>query len=213
MKDILEELIENIDLLENDDSKITEINRILKLVDLDEMEDYKRHYLKGYLWNLMPIEGNERDLEVENNLKKSITLRNDFIYSKTELSYFYFDKKHFIKVIDLLEDLDLSYFEQKDQLWKSLKLQELLAVSKLHTETSIHKELIDDLMNLISSYTYISESELAVPSELVQGVIENKHKDGMKSILTNIYIMITQSGQRKFFDDNLKMQFEKTLNE
>ncbi len=207
MKDNLDDLINNIDFLDSDDSQIYEINRILNIIDSYEMDEYQLCYLKGYLWNSMPVESNQRDLEVENNLKKSITLNGNYIYSKTELSFFYFDKKQYEKVIELLKDLDLSYFEQKNQLWKSLKLQELLLVSKLNLASSLMIDLLDDFLGLISSYLILPDEESAIPKELVFAVIENKNKKGMSKLIKNTYTLINSKKQKDYFDDKINKLF------
>ncbi|MET1260681.1 hypothetical protein ABV409_15140 [Flagellimonas sp. DF-77] len=203
----LDDLINNIDFLDSEESKINEIERILKILDSSKIDKYQLFYLKGFLWNLMPVESDERDFEVENNLKKSITLNGDNIYSKTELSFFYFDKKKYEKVVELLKELDLSFFERNNQLWKSLKLQEILAVSELYILKSFDKEISDRFLELISSYSFLPEEELAVPRELVFGIYENREKSGVKSIFNNVYSMITNTGQREFFSDDIRKKF------
>jgi len=202
MKENLDEIITNIELIENNNLKTKEIERVLKMIDSYKMDDYQLHYLKGYLWNLLPFDSEKREQEIETNLKKSIDLKSDYIYSKTELSFFYFDKKKYNKVIELLNNLDFSFFENNDQLWKSLKLQELLSVSKLYESREIPRKLIDEFIGLITAYIYIPEEEIAIPTELINAVIENKKKKGMKPILEGAFMLVNSKNQKDYFDES-----------
>ncbi len=202
MKENLNDLISNVSLIENDNLKTNEIHRILEFIDSYEMNDYQLYYLKGHLWYSIPTESYERDIKVVENLKKSIRLNKNYIHSKTELAYFYFDKKKYSKVIKLLEGLDLSIFEENNQMWKSLKLQELLLVSKLWVSKIVDKKLNNDFFELISSYLYLPEEELAVPSELINSIFKNKEKEGICNVAKNVYQLINSKNQKDYFDDD-----------
>ena len=183
----------------------------MKIVDFEEMEDYQKYYLKGYLWNAYPFENKERDENVPNNLIKSISIKRDYIYSKTELSYFYFDKKNYVEVVELLEEIDFAFFEEKGQLWKSLKLQELFLVAQLSLTNEVTTKMTEDFLGLISSYVNIPERNTAVPIELVNGVLENKDKKGMTNILRNLNYLINSKNQRDYFDDSIRLRLESAL--
>lgn len=212
MKESLNNLITNVQIIENDHLKAIEIKRILKVIDSYEMEDYQLYYLKGCLWNLFPFDSKERENEVEFNLKKSISLKEDYIYSKTELSYFYYDKKKFLDVISLLDSIDLPYFEEKGQLWKSLKLQELLLTSKLYHCDKLDENLYNDFLGLISSYMYLPDEELTIPVELVNAILENKNKLGISPIINQVNLLINSNKQKDYFDYNLRNKFKNLVN-
>ncbi len=208
----LDNLITDISLIEDDNLKTKEIQKVLKALDSYEMDDYQLFYLKGCLWNSLPKESVKRDINVVDNLKKSIQLNENYIFSKTELSYFYFDKKEYSKVVELLSPLDFSFFEEKDQIWKSLKLKELLLVSKLGLVDKVDKKLTNDFFELISSYTFLPEEELAVPRELVDSIFNNKEKEGIRSIAKNVYQLVNSNNQKDYFDKEVRLNLKKIVN-
>jgi len=211
MQEDLDDLITSIELIDEDSLKSKEINRILNLLDSYNMEEYQLFYLKGFLWNQFPFDNEERENQVEFNLKKSIELKSDYIYSKTELSYFYYDQRKFQNVIDLLDSVDLSFFEERGQLWKSLKLQELLLTSKLYSFNQVDKILYNDFLGLISSYMYLPDEELAVPIELANSVLGNIKKEGVIPLAKQVDGLINSKKHRDYIDDKIKKTFKHVL--
>jgi len=209
MNFFLDDIITNIELIENNNLKTKEIERVLEMIDSYKMDDYQLYYLKGYLWNLLPFDSDKREQEVEYNLKKSITLKDDYIYSKTELSFFYFDQKKYSNVIKLLNNIEFSFFEERGQLWKSLKLQELLAVSKLYTTKFVDSDLSNEFLSLISVYLHLPEEEVAVPRELVNSVIENIDKKNIYNIAKNTYSLIKSLSFKDYFDKTISSKLKK----
>lgn len=203
----LDDIITNIELIEDVNLKVREIKRVLNLIDTYSMDVYQVYYLKGYLWNLLPIESVEREKKVQYYLEKSIDLKDDYIYSITELAFFYFDQKKYSNVLKLLHSVDLSFFEENGQVWKSLKLQEILLASKLYTIDTLNKDLLNEFLGLISVYSILPEEKVAVPSELVLSVIENKDKKGMYKLIQNTSVLINSENQKDYFDSEIKMKF------
>lgn len=206
----MDDLITNIELIDNNNLKTEEIYRVLKILNTYGLPDYQKYYLKGVLWNMMPFESEERDFKIVEYLEKSIKIKDDYLYSKTELSFYFFDKKKYLKVIEILQDLNFRLFEVKNQLWKSLKLQELLSVSKLFVKGEVDKNLYDELLGVISAYLHLPENEIAVPRELVNSLLENKSKVGVIKLIQNINILINSKNQSDYFDDKIKLKI-KTL--
>ncbi|MFC5044122.1 hypothetical protein ACFSTE_09425 [Aquimarina hainanensis] len=203
----LDDMILNLSLIDNEQLKELEILQILKILDSYELDDFYKYYLKGYLWYSMPLESVNRDREIEYNLKKSINQKPEYLFSKAYLAYYYFDNKEYEKVIDILNSLDFSFFEERSQLWQSLKLQELLAVSKLQLSEIVSNDLSSDILGLIYSYLHLPEEEVSVPRELVNTVIENKSKQGILNIKKNIMILINSRAYRDYFDNEVKLEF------
>lgn len=210
MEEIIES-IEDIDLIDDNAKKEKEIIRLLKKVDKNLFKPFKYYYLRGYLWYQMPEQSEQRSKEIVYNFNKCIELNKDYLYANAYLAYFFFDSKEYIKVNELLQDLDLSYFEQEGQVWQSLKLEELCLVSQLYIDREIGNKLSEKLLSLISSYIHLPNIELAVPRELVTGVIENKDKKGMEIVLKNIYLMTSQSKQSVFFSHDLNNQLKRII--
>lgn len=205
MNGSLDDMITNVELIDNNNIKVLEIERILKIIESSKIEVYQLYYLKGYLWNLFPFESEKRDNEILTNLKKSIDIKDDYIYSKTELSYFYYDKKQYNEVIKLLQGLDLTYFEGVGQLWKSLKLQELLLNSKLYETKNVDTKLSKKFQSIIMLYKSLPDEKIAIPSELVNTVIENFDKGGMKDIIINTCLLIKSDNMKDYFDEEIKL--------
>ncbi|WP_103867177.1 hypothetical protein [Aquimarina sp. I32.4] len=202
----LDGMIINLSLIDNDQLKELEILKILKVLDSYELDDFYKYYLKGYLWYNMPFENINRAKEVEHNLKESISKKPDYLFSKAYLAYYYYDNKFYKKVIDVLNFLDFSFFEERNQLWQSLKLQELLAMSKLQISDSVSKDISDDIVGLIYSYIHVPEEEVAVPRELVNVVIENKNKKGILSIKETILLLINSKDYKDYFDNDVRSE-------
>nr|WP_299215032.1 hypothetical protein [uncultured Allomuricauda sp.] len=211
MKKDLGNLIASIQTIENIDIKAQEINQLLEEIESYQLEKYQEYYIKGSLWNLHPFDSEQRKLEVESNLKKSLSLREDYIFSKTELSFFYFDEKRYQNVVKLLDNVDFSFFEKNGQLWKSLKLEELYLVSKLYLAKQISNNLLNDFLGLISSYLILPDEELAIPEELVLGIIENKGKAGMSKLITNTQTLINSKIHKDYFSDKIKKSFSEMI--
>lgn len=210
MNEDLDNLLTNLSLIESEHLKKLEIFRILDLIKSYEIESFYKYYLKGYLWYKMPIESKKRDQEVEKNLKKSISQNPNYLISKSYLSYFYFDKKEFKKVINILKSINFSFFVERNQIWQSLKLQELLIVSKLYISESVNNDLSGDLLGLISSYLNLPEEEIAVPTELINAVIENKYKKGIMNVRKNTYLLVNSKSQKDYFSDDVRLELFKS---
>ncbi len=211
MKENLDDAITNIELIENDKLRSKEVKRILGVIDSYEMDAYQLYYLKGYLWNIYPFDTSERNAKTIEFLSKSIEIKSDYIFSKTELSFYYFDQKEYAKVLELLEGLDVSFFEEKGQLWKSLKLQELCFVSKLYESKIVTEELVADFLYIVSAYIYLPDEEVSVPRELVNAMSENKEKEGVFPILHNVLQLVNSKKQRDYFDDTIKQELKECL--
>lgn len=208
MKESLSISIEKIDLIEDEQERTKEIYRVLGVIDSHKMDDYQHYYLKGCLWNLMPFDNKERRDKVEKNLKQSIEINPDYIFSKTELSFFYYDEKKYFEVIQLLERIDFSFFEKRDQLWKSLKLQELLLSSKFYVMDVFDKKISEEYESLVYAYILLPEEDIAVPREIVNAVIDNLSKDGMLSIIKSTLSLISSKNQRIYFDNETKCKLD-----
>jgi len=206
MSQKLEKLILEIDLIDDNKEKQNKIIKLLDIINEFNIEEYKRLYFIGYLWYISPTESNIRNKQIVHNLKASVSLKSNYIYSKVYLAYFYFDNKNFHDVIEILKDVDFSFFEEINQLWQSLKLQELLSVSKLYVNKIIDKELSSEILGLISAYLILPEEDLAVPRELVSAVLENIYKEGIVNIKLNIFQLINSSSHKDFFSDTVRIE-------
>jgi len=209
-KDFIE-FVETIEIIDKKDKKIEKILVALVEINSADMDLYLKLYFKGYLWYLMPDENSERDFNIEFNLLKSIELNDNYIHSKIQLSYFYFDKKKYSKVTELLGELDISIFQENDQLWKSIKFQELLLVSKLNLSKEIDQVLISEFSGLVSIYSNISSDELSVPIELVESIIINSGKNNIETLAFLCLGMINSKNQRQFFDSEIRQNLSKII--
>ena len=206
-------IIGEIEIEENILKKEEKIYVALKKLEKEKnnLDSFQKFYLLGVLWYLMPYDSDVRDLNIEGNLLKSLDLNEDYIHSKVQLSYFYFDKKKYTKVIELLSNVDFIFFENNDQLWKSLKLQELLFVSKLNIVKKINAELIEEFIVLTTCYISIPKEELAVPIELIDSILKNKDKTDIEKLVYPSLKLINSTNQKEYFDDDIKRNLKLML--
>jgi len=208
----LEQEIIDLYHIENKKEKKDKILDIIKKVDrIDDVENHEKYYLKGYLWYLIPFDSETRNKEIVTNLKKSLLVNKEYLFAKAYLGYFFFDQKQYQKVIETLDDLDFSYFEERDQLWRSLKLQELLCVSKLNLKKEISNSLYDKILNLIFLYSSVPEEEIVIPNELIESVLNNSHKEGAFKLVNQIDTLINSENQKDYFDDEVKKEVKRKL--
>ncbi len=206
MSEKLNDLITNLSLIENKHLKKIKILELLNQLDSYNLEEFYKHYLVGYLWYSIPEESLERNHNVENNLKKSINKNPNYLYSKSYLAYFYFDEREYRKVIKVIDLIDFSLFEKNNQIWQSLKLEELLLASKLYISEIVDNTLANDLLELISSYLNLPDEEITVPRELIKAVVDNKLKEGIKNVKKNTYFLANSKSQRDYFKDNILLE-------
>ncbi len=211
MNNQLEERIIDISLIDDERLKCIEIDKILDIISCQELDLYEEYYVKGYLWYSHPIKNQERDRQIILNFKTAIKENPEYLYSYAYLAYFYFDKNMYSNVIEYLNNIDFSYFEDRDQLWKSLKLQELLSISKLYESKIIDSELKGELQSVISSYMHLPILDIAIPRELINSILENKYKEGIKSILNNASSLINSNKFRVYFTDDIRNKFSQAI--
>ncbi len=195
------EIINTFDHIEDEYERKKIILKTLDSIDLMDLEPYLMNYIKGYLWYEMPEEGEKRSSNIEKYLKQSISQNKDYPYSTAYLSYHFFDQKKFFEVIELLDSFDFSQFEEFDQLWQSLKLEELFYAAKLYFEDIVSEQTIDGVYSVIQVYLNVPEEILAVPNEIVHAVIDNKNKYNMTRVISTTRKLVNSIEYKDYFQE------------
>lgn len=204
MDKTLEEEIISLTLIDNREEKDLAIQSILSTLNSRGLDKFEELYLKGYLWYINPFDSKARDIGIVDNLKKSIKENPEYLYANAYLAYYYYDEKNYEGVINNLEELNFEFFEKRNQLWQSLKLQELLCSSKIYSSDVITGNLIEDTTGILALYYQLKDEDVAVPKELVHCIINNANKIGASILITNIKMLVNSKKHRDYFSDEEK---------
>lgn len=132
--DLIEQAETSVDAKFSDARYFEAINELNKF-DLENNANPEKEYLLGYCWYNISDEYTGRESQAVSHLRKSLELNPSHDLSKLYLGHIYFDKEQYEESLKYLDSVDLDKFVENSQIWRKLKVLELVILCKLYIGT------------------------------------------------------------------------------
>jgi len=161
-----EKILQVAEIEENDQKANLLIKSVICIIEYNLIKDscnFFYFYLIGYAWYFLREDTPERIEKVKVNLKSSIELNNNYVWSKLYLGHLYFDITNYQGALKEFKNIDFYALKQN---WRILKVKELILCCEIYLNDKLLGRLNDDLIELIKLYKNIDEIDRPVPLEL-----------------------------------------------
>lgn len=129
--------------------------------------------LRGYLAYHFPCD-ETYEIDIETELKRASLFNSTSTTAHLYLAHYYYDSHRFGDALDELNLLDRTQFEHAGQLWRSLKILELILSAQLFARpisVSSH-----ELIKFASELQSAGAENTAVPVEMLDALLANKQE-------------------------------------
>jgi len=182
------ELLEKSQIEENDFSAnelIREAIDLLSNKNKSSDKDAFDYYVLGYAWYLLRIESDERCYNVENNFKLSIEKNTENNWPKLYLGHYYFDIGEYENALAFFSSVKGDEFLEFDQVWRLLKLKELIICCKLYLNNMDF--CIDEYVSLYEKEDAVNRPEIHELKSCFMVVADSLGKSVREKISNFIY--------------------------
>ncbi len=131
------------------------------------------HLLLGWLGYHFPCNATH-NIDVERELLLSLQSDPHNITAHLYLGHFAFDHGNYDLALKHLRDIDRSKYEQADQLWRSMKIRELILCCRLYLEP--HEVAPDEVVSHAQSLADAGIEHGAIPSELANCLFKTRER-------------------------------------
>lgn len=162
------DLIESACLEDNEEQSDNQIFKALSMlypiIEDNRNLDGDFYYLIGYAWYCLSQNSADRDKNVKEYLYKALDSEPSHAYARMYLGHHLFDCREYEAARHHFKLVDVEFFRKKEQLWRIVKLYELIVCCELY----IKKGSCDEsaLFDYIESIRNNKDNDLPCPTEI-----------------------------------------------
>lgn len=148
----------------------------LKVFSSDESDDY---YFLGYMGYLMK----EFSEDTEGYFLKSLELDSDNMFCQYYYGFYLYDTKNVDKAFLIFNQIDLCHLEEIGQLWRAIKIKEMVVCCKLSSkdlENEIKVKKLSEFFKMYNDYVEKDEENLNYPLDIIKCIGEHIEQFGQE---------------------------------